>query len=54
MRNKWGQEVERPPWYGGNKIPESHLRKFGLRSYKGDAPTTQLPMELEAFVKDNL
>lgn len=38
---------QRPAWYGGNKIPDSYLKKF--RPSQDDAQD-ELPLELRLFV----
>lgn len=40
------ENVQRPAWYGGNKIPASYLAKFKTGSNK----ESDLPYELEAFL----
>lgn len=37
--------TERPPWYGGNKIPESYLKKFRPKTEHDE-----LPHELRIFL----
>lgn len=41
--------MTKPPWYGGNKIPDSYLKKFSL----GPRQHEELPYELRVFL-DNL
>lgn len=38
----------KPAWYGGNKIPESHLAKFALGGPNKDSG---LPTAVDNFVK---
>ena len=37
----------RPPWYGGNKIPDSYLKRFTIPS---NAETDGLPDDLRGFL----
>ncbi len=36
------------PWYGGNKIPESYLKKFSTS--QGEEADPDLPYELRLFL----
>jgi hypothetical protein len=40
--------MTKPPWYGGNKIPDSYLKKF-MKSVEDEG----IPYELRVFL-DNL
>lgn len=40
--------MTKPPWYGGNKIPDSYLKKF-LPS-QGNEAHPELPYELRLFI----
>lgn len=40
--------TERPPWYGGNKIPDSYLKRFRSEP----EPDTELPWELRVFLNE--
>ena len=37
--------MKRPPWYGGNRIPDSYLRKF-MRAVENE----EMPYELRLFL----
>lgn len=37
--------TERPPWYGGNKIPKSYLDKFKIKTEHDE-----LPHDLRVFL----
>jgi hypothetical protein len=37
------------PWYGGNKIPSSHLAKFTLRDSNQESG---LPAAIDSFTKE--
>ena len=40
--------TQRPPWHGGNKIPDSYLKKF-LPS-QGNEAHPEMPYELRLFL----
>lgn len=42
--------MTKPPWYGGNKIPASYLKKF-LPS-QGNEADPDLPYELRLFLHE--
>ncbi len=37
--------MTKPPWYGGNKIPDSYLKRFMT-----DKPDNSLPYDLRLFL----
>jgi hypothetical protein len=41
--------MTKPPWYGGNKIPDSYLKRFSIPAPKEEQ---EMPWELRVFLSE--